>query len=121
MKRITLLSILLITALISHATYYLVGTQPMGYGLVPDKGRVMSVHPDGTYTIKCQAAKGVNRFVFADSLAEPDDWETFNESMRIGPVESVGVKKGEWTSTQKAAGKKNNTAYLLSGSGEDHY
>ena len=88
MKRLHYLLLLFLftmNAIPSHATYYIVGNEPIGLGFSPDKGRAMTAHADGTYTIECGSFNGYARFVFADSLAEAGDWDTFHASMRIGP------------------------------------
>ena len=96
MKKVTLFAIFLIMALSSHATYYIVGNAPMGDGFSPDKGRAMTEQPDGTYTLKCDAFAGNLKFVFADGLAEAGDWDTFSESMRIGPTNGTeNIQSGD--------------------------
>ena len=89
MKRILLIFLILACAMPSWATYYIVGNSPMGNGFSPDKGKAMTEHPDGTYTLMCDAFSGDIRFVFADSLAETDDRDSFSESMIIGPTDGL--------------------------------
>ena len=121
MKRILLFTALLMTVVTSQATYYVVGNSPMGDGFSPDKGRAMTADDDGTYTLKCDAFNGNLRFVFADSLAESGDWDTFSSSMRIGPINGVeNIQVGTWIPTQKASGEKLNS-YRFYGSGGDKY
>ena len=108
-------------AIPSHATYYIVGNEPIGLGFSPDKGRAMTAHADGTYTIECGSFNGYARFVFADSLAEAGDWDTFHASMRIGPETLQNISCGEWISTQKASGQRNDSGYRLYGSGGYKY
>ena len=121
MKRLLLISLILMWAMPSWATYYVVGNSPIGNGFSPDKGKAMTEHPDGTYTLKCNAFSGYIRFVFADSLAEADDWDSFSESMRIGPVDGLeNIESGTWIPTQKASGNA-NSAYRFYGSGGNKY
>lgn len=122
MKRLLFLIILiLMCAMPSGATYYVVGNSPMGDGFSPDKGKAMTEHPDGTYTLKCGGFSGYVRFVFADSLAEAGDWDSFSESMRIGPVEGLeSIGSGTWIPTQKASGDA-NSAYRFQGRSGDKY
>ena len=122
MKRLLFLIILiLMCAIQSGATYYVVGNSPMGDGFSPDKGKAMTEHPDGTYTLKCDGFSGYIRFVFADSLAEAGDWDSFSESMRIGPVEGLeSIGSGTWIPTQKASGDA-NSAYRFQGRSGDKY
>lgn len=122
MKRLLFLIILiLMCAMPSGATYYVVGNSPMGDGFSPDKGKAMTEQPDGTYTLKCDAFYGHKKFVFADSLAEADDWDSFSESMRIGPVDGLeNIARGTWIPTQKASGDA-NSAYRFLGMSVDKY
>ena len=121
MKRLLLISLILMWAMPSWATYYVVGNSPIGNGFSPDKGRVMTEHPDGTYTLKCDAFSGYIRFVFADSLAKAGDWDSFCESMRIGPVEGLeNIESGTWIPTQKVCGDA-NSAYRFYGRGGNKY
>ena len=55
MKRLLLISLILMWAMPSWATYYVVGNSPIGNGFSPDKGKAMTEHPDGTYTLGGQA------------------------------------------------------------------
>ena len=121
MKRILLIFLILACAMPSWATYYIVGNSPMGNGFFPDKGKAMTEHPDGTYTLMCDAFSGDIRFVFADSLAETDGRDSFSESMIIGPTNGLEyVESGTWVPTQKASGSM-NSAYRFIGSGGDKY
>ena len=122
MKRLLFLIILiLMCAMPSGATYYVVGNSPMGDGFSPDKGKAMTEHPDGTYTLKCGGFSGYVRFVFADSLAEAGDWDSFSESMRIGPVDGLeNIESGTWIPTQKASGDANSAYRFYGRSGKKY-
>ena len=106
MKRIlTLLSMIVTLSFSSQAAYYLVGEAPFGYGWDPSNGVELTENLDGTYSTTA-IINGIIYFVLADNLAAPDDWVTFNDNYRMGPIGgNQEVAADVWITTQKAVGE----------------
>ena len=119
MKKVfTLLTMMAAFALTSQAAYYLVGNEPFGNGWDPSSGVEMTKNSDGTYSFTA-TVNGSIWFVFADDLAQPNDWATFNNTMRIGPTGGdEEVAAGTWTTFQKSEG--DHGAYKFTGSGSEY-
>ncbi len=121
MKKIfTLTAMMCMLAFSSQAAYYLVGGEPFGKGWVTNDGVELTLNSEGLYSAKA-TVNGAIYFVLADNLTTAaDDWTTFNNEYRIGPLaanETVGVN--EWITTQKAQGNGNGS-YMFIGTGSEY-
>ena len=79
---------------------------------------MMTQQDNGTYT-HTAFIDGTVWFVLADGLADHDmDWDTFNSTMRIGPLNGdETITANEWVTTQKAGG--DHGAYKFVGNGSE--
>ena len=90
-------------ALQASAAMYIVGDGPFG-GWNPAGGVTMTGKADGTYSYTATVT-GKVYFVFADQRsASSDDWDTFNNNYRYGPIggDQAVATNGNWISTQKS-------------------
>lgn len=100
----------------ASAQMYIVGDAPFG-GWNPAGGVLMTGKPDGTYTHTATISGNVY-FVFADHLvSSPDDWTTFNNNYRYGPLtDGQVVNVDTWVTTQKSS----EGAYKFTGNGSTY-
>ncbi len=102
----------------SRISYYLVGNQPFGKGWNPADGVELTQNAAGNYCFK-DTVNGSVWFVFADALTESPDWNTFDNTMRIGPTAGdETIELGVWTTFQKAHG--DHGAYKFTGNGSEY-
>ena len=117
-KTLTLLTALAVSLLTLQASaqMYIVGDAPFGWWN-PANGVAMTAAADGTYHYTT-AISGDVYFVFANHLASsPDDWTTFNNNYRYGPLtDGQVVTEGTWVTTQRSAAG----AYLFTGNGSEY-
>ena len=119
MKKIfTFLTMMVMFAFSSQATYYLVGNPPFGNDWNPSDGVALSDNGNGEFSFKA-TINGSIWFVLADGLAEAGDWTTFNNTLRIGPTGGdEEIVAGNWIATQKSGG--DHGAYKFTGTGDEY-
>lgn len=114
-KTFTLILALVVSLLTLQASaqMYIVGDAPFG-NWNPAGGVLMTGRPDGTY-IYTATISGKVYFVFGTALASSsDDWTTFNNNYRYGPlVDGQVVNTNTWVTTQRSP----EGAYCFTGDG----
>ena len=105
---------LMLAVMPTRAAIYMVGNNPFG-NWNPAGGIEMQDKGNGIYSLTANV-NGTIWFVFADGLT--DDWNTFNNNFRYGPIgSSQEVFLGNSYTTQKSS---NNHSYKFSGNGLDY-
>jgi len=114
-KTFTLILALVVSLLTLQASaqMYIVGDAPFG-NWNPAGGVLMTGRPDGTY-IYTATISGKVYFVFGTALASSsDDWSTFNNNYRYGPLtDGQVVNTNTWVTTQRSP----EGAYCFTGDG----